>query len=418
MSLYGVMRTGVSGMNAQANRLSAVADNVANVNTTGYKGSSCEFSSLVLSNWDSAYESGSVLTDVRHNIDAQGGLVGTSSVSDMAISGNGFFMVANPAGTPYLTRAGSFITDGNGTLVNASGFSLLGYKLNPDQPAVTLNGFNNLTPVSFGGPTLSATPSSIGTIKANLPAAASNVDVSVLPSFNGADAAYTAKSSLITYDNLGGEVKLDIYFAKTDDGNWELSVFDSRDAASNGSFPYTSGPLTAQSVIFGSDGRLDGSQPSQFTFPIPGGSDFTLDVGGSTQFATGYTVLSATVNGTPAGEPRDVEISRDGYVYAIYDGGTRIPVFRIPLAHVTSPDLLTPLAGNVFQASSSTGGVTVGFAQAGGLGDIMSKTLEQSTVDLATELTTMIDAQRGYTANSKVFQTGSELMDVLVNLKR
>lgn len=418
MSLYGVMRTGVSGMNAQANRLSVIADNVANVNTTGYKGSSCEFSSLVLSNWAAAYESGSVLTDVRHNIDAQGGLVGTSSVSDLAISGDGFFMVANPAGTPYLTRAGSFITDGNGTLTNAAGFSLLGYKLNPDQPAVTLNGFNNLTPVSFGGPTLSATASSLGAIRANLPASAADIPVGDLPSVNGATSAYTSKSSLIVYDNLGGEVKLDIYFAKMGTGNWEVSVFDSRDAATGGSFPYSSGPLTAQSLDFGADGKLDPSQVSEFTFTVPGGADFTLDVGGTTQFSTGYTVLSASVNGTPAGEPKDVEISRDGYVYAIYDGGTRIPVFRIPLALVTSPDLLTPLAGNVFQASSDTGGVTVGFAQSGGLGDIMSKTLEQSTVDLATELTTMIDAQRGYTANSKVFQTGSELMDVLVNLKR
>lgn len=418
MSLYGVMRTGVSGMNAQANRLSTVADNVANVSTTGYKGSSCEFSSLVLSNWDAAYESGAVLTNVRHNINAQGGLVGTSSVSDLAISGNGFFMVANPAGTPYLTRAGSFVPNGDGTLVNAAGFSLLGYKLNPDQPTVTLNGFNNLVPVSLGGPSLSATPSSLGTIKANLPSTAPDLPVTDLPSFNGASSTYTDKSSLIVYDNLGGEVKLDIYFAKTGAGNWEMSVFDSRDAAAGGGFPYASGPLATQSLAFGADGKLDPSQSSQFTFTIPGGADFSLDIGGTTQFATGYTVLSASVNGTPAGEPKDVEIARDGYVYAIYDGGTRIPVYHIPLAHVTSPDLLTPLAGNVFQASSETGGVTVGFAQSGGLGDIMSKTLEQSTVDLATELTTMIDAQRGYTANSKVFQTGSELMDVLVNLKR
>ncbi len=418
MSLNGVMRTGVSGMNAQANRLAAVADNVANVNTTGYKGSSCEFSSLVLANQESAYESGSVLTDVRHNIGAQGGLAGTSSASDLAISGNGFFVVSNPAGTPYLTRAGSFVTDGNGKLVNAAGFSLLGYKLNPDQPGVTLNGFNGLVPVSFGGPSLSATPSTLGSIKANLPSTASDVAVGDLPSFNGPTSTYTDKSSLLAYDNLGGEVKLDIYFAKTGIGSWEMSVFDSHDAAPGGSFPYASGPLTAQSVAFGSDGKLDPSQTSQFSFTIPGGADFTLDIGGTTQFASGYTVLSATVNGNPASEPTDVEIARDGYVYALYDSGTRIPVFRIPLAHVTSPDLLTPLAGNVFQATSDAGGVTVGFAQSGGLGDIMSKTLEQSTVDLAGELTTMIDAQRGYTANSKVFQTGSELMDVLVNLKR
>ena len=418
MSLYGVMRTGVSGMNAQANRLSTVADNVANVNTTGYKSSSCEFSSLILSNWDAAYESGSVLTDVRHNIEAQGGLEGTASVSDMAISGSGFFMVANPAGTPYLTRAGAFVPDGNGTLGNAAGFTLLGYKLNPDQPAVTLNGFNNLSPVSFGGPSLSATPSSVGSLKVNLPSTATDVAIGDLPSFNSPTSTYTDKSSLIVYDSLGGQVKLDVYFAKTDVGNWEMSVYDSRDAATGGGFPYASGPLTAQTLQFGPDGKLDPTQPSQFPFTVPGGADFTLDMGGTTQFATGYTVLSASVNGTPAGEPKDVEIARDGFVYAIYDGGTRIPVFRIPLAHVISPDLLTPLAGNVFQASSSTGGITVGFAQSGGLGDIMSKTLEQSTVDLASELTTMIDAQRGYTANSKVFQTGSELMDVLVNLKR
>ena len=418
MSLYGVMRTGVSGMNAQATRLSTVADNVANVNTTGYKGSSCEFSSLVLSNWDAAYEPGSVQSNVRHNNDAQGGLIATSSVSDLAISGNGFFMVANPAGNPYLTRAGSFIPDGSGKLVNAAGFSLLGYKFNPDQPDVTLNGFNNLVPVSLGGPSLSATPSSQGTLKANLPSASTDVPVGDLPSFNSPTSAYSDKSSLIAYDNLGAEVKLDIFFAKTGSGNWELSVFDSRDAAASGSFPYASGPLTTQSLAFGPDGKLDPAQPSKFTFTIPGGSDFSLDLGGTTQFATGYTVLSASVNGTPAGQPKDIEISRDGFVYAIYDGGTRIPVYRIPLAQVTSPDLLTPLAGNVFQASSTSGGVTVGFAQSGALGSIMSKTLEQSTVDLASELTTMIDAQRGYTANSKVFQTGSELMDVLVNLKR
>lgn len=418
MSLYGVMRTGVSGMNAQANRLSVVADNVANVNTTGYKGSSCEFWSLMLSGGGSAYESGSVLTNVRRNVDAQGGLVGTSSVSDLAISGSGFFVVANPAGMPYLTRAGSFNLDASGRLVNAAGFNLLGYKLNPDQPAVTLNGFNNLVPVSFGGPTLSATASTLASIRANLPSAAADVAPGDLPSANAATSKYTDKSSLIVYDKLGGEVKLDIYFAKTASGNWEVSVFDSRDAASGGGFPYSSGPLATQSLAFGSDGKLDPSQASNFTLAVPGGADLKLDFAGTTQLATAFTVLSTEVNGTPAGEPKDVEIARDGYVYAVYDGGTRIPVFRIPLAHVTSPDLLTPLAGNVYQATSETGGVTVGFAQSGGLGDIMSKTLEQSTVDLATELTNMIDAQRGYTANSKVFQTGSELMDVLVNLKR
>ena len=88
------------------------------------------------------------------------------------------------------------------------------------------------------------------------------------------------------------------------------------------------------------------------------------------------------------------------------------------MGQVTSPDGLTPLAGNVYSASQTSGPIGLGFSRSDGLGEIISSALEQSTVDLAGELTSMIDAQRSYTANSKVFQTGSELMDVLVNLKR
>jgi flagellar hook protein FlgE len=144
----------------------------------------------------------------------------------------------------------------------------------------------------------------------------------------------------------------------------------------------------------------------------------SLDIEGLSQLSTNYVVISTGANGNPPSGAEVVEIAEDGLVYASYDNGTRVPVFRIPLAHVTSPDMLTPLAGNVFATTSDSGDVMIGFAQAGGLGDIISSALEQSTVDLAGELTAMIDAQRSYTANSKVFQTGSELMEVLVNLKR
>ena len=106
MGLYGMMRTGVSGMNAQANKLSAVADNIANAGTNGYKRSTAEFSSLVLPSTAGSYNSGSVTTEVRHNIGAQGGLSFTSSTTDLAIDGAGFFVVQDKNGTPFLTRAG------------------------------------------------------------------------------------------------------------------------------------------------------------------------------------------------------------------------------------------------------------------------------------------------------------------------
>lgn len=419
MSLYGVMRTGVSGMNAQANRLSTVADNVANVNTVGYKHSTCEFSTLLLATCPGDYESGAVQTDVRSHVSAQGSLIGSTSPTDLAISGTGFFVVSDTNGTPLLTRAGSFVPDGNGDLVNAGGFTLMGYRLDPDQPDVTVNGYTNLTNVNFGDLALSASPSTIGAFVANLPEAATAVGSSVLPSSNLAGSEFTAKSSLITYDYLGGEVKLDLYFSKLSDNAWEVAAFDSAVADSGGGFPYASGPLATGTLLFdGTTGGLADGSADSLSITIPDGSVFDLDLSKMSQLSTDYVVISAGANGNPPSGADVVEVASDGLVYATYENGTRVPVYRIPLAHVTSADNLQPMAGNVYRSSADSGDVEIGFAEAGVLGSIISGALEQSTVDLAGELTSMIDAQRSYTANSKVFQTGSELMDVLVNLKR
>jgi flagellar hook protein FlgE len=413
------MRTGVSGMNAQANRLSTVAENVANVGTTGYKRSSCEFSSLLLSTCPGDYESGSVSTNIRNHIGDQGSLTNTASVTDLAISGDGFFVVSDEDGTHFLTRAGSFVPDGDGALVNAAGFNLMGYRLDPDQPDVTVNGFTNLVSVNLEDLALSASPSTAGSFVANLPADSVAVAGGSLASLNLATSQYTAKSSLITYDNLGGEVRLDIYYSKTADETWEVAVFDAELASTSGGFPYSAGPLATDVLIFdGTTGQLTAASPQDIVVNIPGGRPFTLDLADMSQLSTDYVVLSAEANGNAPSGTELMEVARDGLVYATYDNGTRVPVYRIPLAHVTSADMLTPLAGNVFATSAESGDIEIGFAQTGVLGSVISNALEQSTVDLASELTAMIDAQRSYTANSKVFQTGSELMDVLVNLKR
>ena len=406
-------------MNAQADRLSTVAENVANVNTTGYKSSSCEFSSLLLTTCPAGYQSGSVMSTIRTMVGTQGGLANTSSLTDLAVSGDGFFVVADEDGAPYLTRAGNFVANGDGVLVNAAGFELLGYRLNPDQPDVTVNGYTNLGNIDLEDLALAASPSRTGAFIANLPADADNVSASDLPSGNTAGSTFTAKSSLLNYDNLGGEVKLDLYYSKMADETWELSVYDSALAAGGGGFPYSSGPLATQILNFNpANGDLASGEPGTIDIPIPDGATFSLDISGLSQLSTDYVVISANADGNPPSGAELVEISRDGLIYASYDNGTRVPVFRIPLAHVTSPDMLSPLAGNVYMTTSESGDVEIGFPQTGGLGDLISNALEQSTVDLAGELTVMIDAQRSYTANSKVFQTGSELMDVLVNLQR
>lgn len=418
MSLYGMMRTGVSGMNAQANRLSTVADNIANADTNGYKRSSVEFSTLLMPSTGGAYNSGGVTTTVRSSISSQGVLQYTTSVSDLAVDGEGFFVVRDSSGTPYLTRAGAFVPDAQGRLVNAAGFQLMAYSFENGVPSATLNGFDGLVPVAITDDGMTATPSTQGRFSANLPAGATPVAAGDLPSLNAAGAQYTAKSSMVVYDNLGNKVLLDVYFTNTGTGTWEVSVFDQSQATPGTSFPYTGGALGTANLTFDmTTGKLTGAVDS-VSLTVPNGAAFTLDLSTLTQLGADYTPSEPTVNGNAPSTIDKVEISKDGTIYALYkDGGARA-LYKIPLATVTSPDQLNALAGNVFTQSADSGPVTVGFAGQGKLGAIISGALENSDVDIAEELTNMIAAQRSYTANSKVFQTGSDLMDVLVNLKR
>lgn len=421
MSLYGMMRTGVSGMSAQANRLSTVADNIANSSTSGYKRSSTEFSSLVVPSTAGSYNSGGVTTAVRTAISSQGVLQYTTSTTDLAISGSGFFIVQDSSGQPFLTRAGSFVPDGQGKLVNAAGYTLMGYSYANGIPAATANGYDGLEPVVIGQSALTASPSATGYLSANLPEDAAVVTADS-PSDNSATSQYSAKTSLVVYDNTGGQKLLDVYFTKTGANRWDVAVFDRDEATPGGPFPYGtpgSPPLgTAELEFDSSNGKLAGTSDTNVAISVPGGQTLTLDLSAMSELSADFTVFGADVDGNPPSAIDRVEIAGDGTVYAQYDDGSFRALYRVPLADVPSPDNLQKLSGNVFAESASSGGVRIGFAGEGGMGQMVSGALENSNVDIAQELTDMIQAQRNYTANSKAFQTGSELMDLLVNLKR
>ncbi len=423
MSLYGMMRTGVSGMTAQATRLSTVADNIAHAGTTGYKRSKTEFSTLVIPATASGYESGGLKTTIQTAVSTPGVLQYTTSSTDLAVSGNGFFVVQDAKGIPFLTRAGSFVPDNEGRLVNAAGFQLLGYSFANGTPTVTANGFNGLVPVTISDVSLQATPSTAGAYAANLPEAATVVPAGSLPSDNVAGSEYSAKTSIVCYDDTGGEVLLDVYFTKTAANTWEVAVFDRADATPTTIFPYgTAGdpPLATATLTFDpTTGQINtATSDLDITIPVPGGQNLVLDLSSMTELSTGFTPFDAFVNGNPPSSIEQVEISQDGTVYAQYTDGSLRALYRIPLATVQSPDQLTVLPGNVFAQSSLSGSVRLGFPNESKFGSVVSGALESSNVDVAGELTSMIEAQRSYTANSKVFQTGSELMDILVNLKR
>lgn len=409
MSLYGVMRTGVSGMNAQSNKLSTVSDNIANVNTTGYKRASTEFSSLILKSGSGNYDSGAVETTVRYAISDAGNYQFTTSTTDLAVQGNGFFVVQDANGNSFLTRAGSFVPDSTGNLVNAAGFQLMGYNIaNGAAPTVAANGFGGLQVVNVNQMALQASPSTKATVAANLDPSATAIAAPAGP------ANYTSKTSMVTYDNIGNAMTLDVYAAKTGANTWDIQVYNGATALT------TAGPATTFTfdVTAVGKGALAAASPTSLSVAIPGGSAaFNIDLSAMTQVASAFD-FKATVDGNAPSAVEKVNIDDKGVVTAVLKNGTELPSFQIALATVPSPDHLTPEVGNVYSPNLDSGNVQVGLAGQGGLGTIQSGALEDSNVDLADELTSMIEAQRGFTANSKSFQTGADLLDVVVNLKR
>ncbi|UDF30825.1 UNVERIFIED_ORG: flagellar hook protein FlgE [Roseateles sp. XES5] len=419
MSLYGTMRTGVSGMNAQANRLSTVADNIANANTTGYKKASTQFSSLILPTTGGAYNSGGVTTDVRYSISAQGTFTYTNSSTDLAINGKGFFIVQGADGQEYMTRAGAFTPMDDGTLKNSAGFTLMGYPYSStEDPTIVINGFAGLEEINLASGELNVKASEEGYLHVNLPSNEAH--------------PFSKATSLVAYDSLGNTRKLDFTYSTTaTPGLWDLSVTytDSagviHDMLASPSAPVASvAAATKESLTFDTAGKL--VTPSDINtsgLTIGGGVLNPLAIsigggtGGSTQLAASFAA-KGDIDGIGPSGVIGYEISDDGIVFLKYENGDMAPKYRIAMANVQSPDNLKPLAGNVYSQSPDSGVVVMGYAGNGGYGTILSGALEDSNVDIAEELTSMIESQRNYTANSKVFQTGSELMEVLVNLKR
>jgi flagellar hook protein FlgE len=244
MSLYGMMQTGASGMNAQANRWSTVADNIANSSTTWLQ--ACHHRLLIayLAQQRRLLQFRCGQTSVRYSITDAGPLEFTTSNTDLAIDGDGFFIVNDSKGSPFLTRAGSFVKDGDGNLVNAAGFTLMGYDYTGGTPAPVVNGFDGLVPVNVESAGLTATPSTTGLFYANLDDSAAVVAAANLPSANAATAEYSHKSSLVVYDTVGKEVLLDFYYTKTANDTWEVAVFDRSRATPTTGFPYGAAALS------------------------------------------------------------------------------------------------------------------------------------------------------------------------------
>jgi flagellar hook protein FlgE len=403
MGLLSAMGASVSGMAAQANYLATISENISNSNTTGYKQAGTLFQDVVDQIGSTGdYSAGGVSTLVRYNVNEQGSLAGTTSPTDLAIQGNGFFLVNNSAGATFLTRAGSFVENASGNLVNAAGYTLMGYSLAPGSAGFT-GTLAGLQPINANGVALLATPSTSGTFTANLNSNAATLTGT--PSFTN----YTSKSSVVAYDNLGNPVTLDVNFSNQGGNQWEVDVYNDATPAA--------AALTTQTLNFNpANGDLTAASPQSLSVAIPGGNTISLNVASMTQLASPFAVSAATVDGNAPSQLQSVSIGTDGTLSYVYANGSNVAAYKIPLGNVVSPDSLTNSTGSVFQVNSDSGSLVIGSAGGGGLGSIKSSELETSTVDLATQLTDMVVAQNAYGANSKVFQTGSAVLTQLINM--
>jgi len=435
MSIYTALRAGVSGLTANSSALAVISDNIANVNTVGYKRSGVDFSALVnAQNSNTTYNAGGVLPLTRQQISLQGSLEQSRSTTDLAISGDGFFIVSpnsqqlSNGGSVLFTRAGSFTIDADGYMVNAQGLFLQGWPVASDGGVTTSpTSLSAIEPVNISGVGGLAEMTENVSINANLNsdqaaftgtyAAGDLADGTVTPHF---------ESSLEVFDSLGAARTIAFGFLKTGPNTWQVEAYARPNTNITGGAG-TGGLLATGTLTFNTDGTVAGTTGTiGSVFSIPWASStgasaqpITLDLEtGMTQFAKSFGVTSVTADGVPPGDLVGLVLEGDGMLTAQFSNGRARALYQIPLATFLNPNGLAADQGGAFRTTLESGLYNINAANAGGAGRIVSGALEASNVDLAAEFTNLITTQRAYSAASRIITTADEMLEELLMIKR
>lgn len=429
MSLYGALLTGVSGLAAQSEALSVASANIANVDTVGYKTSVTNFATVLASSMPGAASEAGVSASPTQNVTQSGLLQSASSPTDLAISGNGFFVTSQSAtntADQYYTQAGNFSPDANGDLVNSSGYYLLGYPVTTNGATTTVS--NVLAPVNVSALSGQAEATTTVTLQANLQST-STVDTTYNPGDMEAGNVQPDFSRTVDiYDSQGGSQPLTFNFVETGPNTWAYEV----DYAGTASNITGSNPIYEGTMSFNSDGTLananDSASPAtgdiSLTIPWSASSGLssqtvTINMGtvgssnGMTQFDSPSTLTNAAVDGASVGSLTGVTVGTNGDVTAQYSNGLNQVIFQVPVATFTNPDGLTAVSGTAYQANNNTGVPILNTPGTGSAGSIESSELENSTVDINTEFTNLITSQNAYSAAARIITTADQMLQTL-----
>lgn len=409
------MSSALSGLRNHQMQIDVIGNDIANVSTNGFKGSTAVFSDVLSQTLSGATESGgqtagsnptqvglgSRLVGTLQN-HAQGALQRTGRATDLAIQGDGFFVVANGNEQLY-TRNGSFVLDAQARVATIDGLLVQGWQAEPDGSIDTSRTPENIE--IQAGNLLAPVPTTNVAASGNLDRTAAVGDVATL--------------GVTVYSDTGEEILLTLNIEKTNADEWTAT-------ATHGS-PGTAVALTDSVLTFGADGEITG--PGDGTIDIAGGlipgvaGAMEIELGGPgapqrvTQYSSDSTATILTQNGSPAGVLNSFDIGQDGQVVGTYSNGRIGTIGQIALASFTNPEGLERLGGS-WRRSVNSGLAQLGSAGTGGRGGISAGTLEMSNVDLAEEFTHLIVAQRGFQGNARIISASDEILQEVVNLRR
>lgn len=407
----GSFSIALSGLQADTTSLNTIGNNLANLNTTAYKQQGTTFEDLFYQQIGTSGSNNPLQVGVGTRVSGtatdftQGTLLPTGGSENMALSGNGFFVV-NQNGVQQLTRAGDFQLSQQGDLTTKDGANVMGYPAN--NGVVDVNA--GLVPIELPvGVTQAAQATQNISITANLNA--------------GADVGTAFTTPVKIYDSLGNSHALTVTYTKTAQNQWSYSVgMPSGDAA--GTPTNNTATLT-----FDSNGNLTSPTGtiSGITFPglTDGASDLSFDwnlaTGGSptiTQTTAPSTTGAAVQDGYASGNYSGFTVDQNGVVTAKFDNNHTQVVGQVAVASVTNTQGLVRVGNNSFETTAASGDAVVGSAGTGGRGTIEDSTLEQSNVDISTEFANLIVAQRSFEANSKTITTFDSLTQATLGMIR
>ena len=434
MGISSSFNIGVSGIHAMGKGLGVISDNIANAETKGFKASRAEFQDLLSlslkaegrGNGADQLGTGVKLGSIKLLMN-QGDIARTESSTDLAINGDGFFRVATPSGMAY-TRDGSMHFDRDGNLVNSDGYKVQGFQSDSNGKITT-----RMAPIKVGKQTIKAKTTEKIEIDMNLDSRAEVIKFDK----NNPDSTSNFAHSITVYDNVGTPRIVTVYYNKEADNTWTYrALVDGQDAKNNAPLigePEKMVVMAQGKLIFNDKGVLQeeveelssfnfnkGAAPDQkikFDFGkslLEGGNG----IGASTQFGSSTTITRHSSDGHSAASLASFSFDEDGILTAIYSNGETESIAQVAIAQFGSNEGLHKLGKNLYGETRRSGPVSMGRPSEGGRGEIITKSLELSNVDIADQFVDLITTQRSFQANTKSLQTADQMLEEILTIKR